>query len=277
MTADGKPTFLPGQVRQEYQVSVYYRLCKYLPFEVSNKRVKGWEYQRALPDGGKLVMIAHETITPGDVFVLIAGIKVFQDHQDLVLPSTIQSLNKMVELLSITINWKHLRQEYLKHNNLEKLVESLRRLSSFQAVWYLNDGSVINHRYLWDYSLDSGQHNVTLTISKAFAILCFEKGWLLNFNYLQRISSPTGRALFLYFSSNSGLLYKQETLERWLGLMTDGSKKARDNRKQIKRALEELVRVGFLEEYSLSGGKVNIIHRRHKKGTPPPQCVTSTI
>jgi hypothetical protein len=270
--ADLTPTYTkPILKRQQYQVRIYYRLSKYLPFEVVNKRIIGWKHQRPLPDGGRVVMTANETITPGDIFVLIAAIKVFQDNKDAVMQSNIQQKDKSIELLSITVSYESFKKKYIMHNNYYKLIDTLVRLASFQVSWYRSNGKFDLHRYLWNFAIDAGKQNITFTISKSFAELCVTRGWLLNFNYLQNISSPTARALFLYFSTNSGQRYKLETLQKWLDMPSGDSRRARDNRKQIKRALSELVSAGFLVGYGLQSGTVNLVHSSHKTGTPPPQ------
>ena len=226
-------------VRQDHEVRVYYKIPKYLPFEVTNKRVRGWEHIRTLPDGGTLRTRAHETVTPGDIFVLIAAIKVFQDNWNDVVPSLFESQ----EMITVTIGYSEFAKKYIKHHDRKMLIRILENLYSYHAFWQKPDGSIATQRYLYNFSLDQGQKNLTLTISKAFAGLCEDYGWLVNFDLLQKISSPTARALFLYLGCNSGNEFKQETIEHWLDMkrnVKNPAKSASDNKRQIKKALDEL-------------------------------------
>lgn len=261
------------QIRQPHQVSIYRKICKCLPFEVTNKRVKGWEHCRSLPDGSKLNMEAKETITPGDMFVLIAAIKVLQDFPEKITETMIQD----AAILEITINYRLFITKYVNHSNKEKLKQSLKRLASFKIYWEKIDGESIPHRYLYEFSIDKGAKNICFSISKKFVFYCDRYGWLVNFSKLQEISSPTARALFLYFAANSGKIFKQATLEHWLDMPGGTSIKSRDNRKQIKRALEELLKVGVLNDFSFENDSVHIVQSRHKnkimhnkKKTLPP-------
>jgi hypothetical protein len=250
--------------RQENEVAVYYKICKYLPFEVTNKRVKGWEHVRTLPDGGRIETRAHETITPGDIFVLISAIKVFQDNINNIVPSVVESK----EMLTVSINYTEFAKKYIRSHDKGKLLKTLKRLYSYHAFWHTPEGEVTAQRYLYDFDLDTGHKNLTLTISKAFAELCNSYGWLINFKQLQDINSPTARTLFLYLSTNTGCEYRQETIEHWLDMKQGTSGTVRDNKKQIKKAFDELQTAEVIKSYTITGkGNFQIIHS-DKKSSP---------
>lgn len=252
------------ELLKSHQVSVYDKICRYLPLEVTNKRVKGWEHSRSLPDGSMLKMEAKETITPGDIFILIAAIKVFQDFRDTITETTLQGQ----EILEIRIKYRLFMTKYVKHRNDDKLLDSLKRLASFKVYWESISGRVTPNRYLYEFGIDENKQHLTLSISKKFAFYCDRHGWLLNFTKLQQINSPSARALFLYLSINSGKIFKQDTLEKCLDMSRGTSTQSRDNRKQIKRALLELINVGVVEEFWFDGDRVNIVQSRHKSATP---------
>ncbi len=250
--------------RKENEVSVYYKICKYLPFEVTNKRVKGWEHTRSLPDGGYIETRAHETITPGDIFVLISAIKVFQDNFKSVVPS----VDDGKKMLSVTINYSEFAKKYIRSHDKNKLLKTLKRLFSYHAFWHAQDGTVQAQRYLYDFSLDAGQKNLTLTISKGFADLCNDYGWLIKFEQLQDINSPTARALFLYLSCNTGCEFKQETIEHWLDMKRgdNKAKSASDNKRQIVKAMEELKAAGIISCHNITKkGNFQIVPCDHKQ------------
>ncbi len=256
--------------REPHEVSVYYKICKYLPFEVTNKRVRGWRHERILPDGGKITTKADETITPGDIFVLIAAIKVFQDYKDKIVTGT-DTNDLSTAVLSVVINYTEFAKKYIRSHDKAKLLLTLERLFSYHAFWHDADGSVTTQRYLYNFSLDAGQKNLTLTISKGFAELCDDYGWLVNFEQIQKITSPTARALFLYFSSNSGSDFNQETLEGWLDMKNDNSKQRCKNRDTIKNALIELTPI-FLKTFTFNAGEkchIEKIKIEDKKDSPP--------
>ena len=258
--------------RADNEVNVYYKICKYLPFEVTNKRVKGWEHVRALPDGGRIETRAHETITPGDIFVLIAAIKVFQDN----LKNIIPSVDDGKKMLSVSISYSEFAKKYIKNHDRKMLLKILKRLYSYHAFWHEPDGKVTTQRYLYDFSLDEGQKNLTLTISKGFADLCNDYGWLVNFEQLQEISSPTARALFIYLSCNTGCEFKQETIEHWLDMKRgiNKAKSASDNKRQILKALDELKSAGIIESHSVSQkGNFQIVRSDHKPSVPTVESV----
>jgi hypothetical protein len=234
--------------RKPHEVGVFYKICQSLPCEVTNKRIQGWKHIKHLSDGGYIKMKADETVTPGDIFVLISAIKVFQDNQTDIVSGIVDN----EELLTVSISYSKFSKVYLQNHDKKMLLRTLENLYSFHAIWYDIDGSVTPTRYLYNFKLDAGRKNLTLTISNKFAGLCEKYGWLINFDKLQFINSPTARALFLYLSNNPGLEFKQETLECMLNMKQGNSGFKRDNKRQLKIAFRELQEASFVSDVQIT-------------------------
>jgi len=253
-----KPTILQ---RKPDQVSINLELCHFLPFSVSHVRQKGWEHKH-ITENAVIEMSAKETITSFDAFILIAGCKVFQDNQTEI---TNEILNKK-SMLRIETSFDLFLKHYVGNNNKKVVIDSLKRLSSYQIFINGNDGSVKQQRYLYDFEISKDGLNVSFVISEAFYNKLNTKPWLINFDKLRNTKSLTGRGLFLFFAGNNRSDFYQETLEKMLNMDNDTAQKKRDNRKQIIKALEELKNVKFIMDYRFDEkSKKFILKREFKK------------
>lgn len=230
--------------RTPEQVSVYMGICHKLPFTVAKKREKNWELTRQTEDA-VIKMSANETITPFDIFILISIIKVYQDN---VCSIEEEVLNKK-KMLRIEIPFDTFLKLYIDNNDKKSVVKSLDRLSDLRIMIYGKDGSVKQQRYLYDFEVSKNKLNVSFVISDNFYKSCTVNPWLINFNKFKSIKSQTGRALFLYLSGNCRNDFYQATFEKWLDMKNDTTRDICDNRKQIKKALQELKAASALNDF----------------------------
>lgn len=222
--------------RKEHQVAVLRDLGKDLPFEITNKRVKGWSFIKQT-ENGYLEYKAHETITPSDIYTFIGALKALQDNEDF---TTIGTLNGN-EYYSLEIPLNILMKKYLHNNDKKLVINTFRRLATFQVTKHFNDGSESLKRFVYDYSLTANQSKIKITVSALFLNLLYDNPWLLNYDIMMQIKSNLAKALFLYFTSNRRKYYKQSTIENELGMKCNTSKITANNRIHIKKAINELV------------------------------------
>jgi hypothetical protein len=221
------------------KVKVEMDLIHYLPFSVTNKRTKGWEM---IKDYGKYKTIsrAWETITDTDIFILIAAVKAFQDaNQDDIEQGQIIHDRPTIAL---KINIHTFMFNYLDNHDKDYLLQSLRRLSSYQ-IFFVEKNHEAEHRYMLGYEVKD--NILTLILNKKWYDACVKNGWSLKFDYIRQLQK-TARALYLYIAAQDNTALYQQTLERALGLTATKT----DNRKSIKRAFQELYGLGAIKGYS---------------------------
>jgi hypothetical protein len=227
------------------KVKIEMDLIHYLPFSVTNKRTKGWEQiKENKRKGYKTIARAWETITDADIFVLIAAVKAFQDSN-----SNELELGQMIHdrpTIALKINVHAFMKHYLGNHDKYYLMQSLRRLSSYQ-IFFINvkDKHEAEHRYMLGYEVKD--NILTLILNKKWYDACVAHGWALKFDFVRQFQK-TARALYLYLSAQDSTAMYQDTLERALGL------EGRDdnNRTAIKKAFDELQDLGGIKSYSVA-------------------------
>lgn len=219
-------------------VKIQFDIMHYLPFSCTNKRVRGWEMVKDWGDY-KIICRAWETITDADVFIMIAAVKAFQDSNK----GDIEH-GQMIHdrpTIALKINVHTFMNGYLSQHNREYLMQSLRRLSSMQAIEIDKDGEREN-RYLLGYDLT--RNVLTLILNKKWYDACVRRGWTLKFDFVRQFQK-TARALYLYLSAQRNTAFYQATLETALGLES----REDNNRAAIRKAFEELKELGAIQGY----------------------------
>lgn len=260
MAAKFKPSMLN---RTPEQVAVHLAICHKLPFTITNKRVKGWSFIRENIPGNneyKIEMRAFETITPTDIVNLIGAVKVFQDHRCNVQEDVLGN-DKM---LTVEIDFYLFLRDYSTHKSKHDMIETLKRLSSFQVFYHMRDGAKFMERYLYNFEISSNEKNVKFIISEKFYELCTKNPWLINYSKLRSLNSQTAKALFLYISGNLRNDFYQSTLEFWLDMKNETSAQQRDNRVKLKSAFKELIAADVISEYEYDPNSKKFILRRAK-------------
>ena len=221
------------------KVKVEMDLIHYMPFSVTNKRIKGWEQIKEYK-GYKTIARAWETITDTDIFILIAAVKAFQDRtNELEHGQIIHDRPTIALKINVHVFMRH----YLNNHDRDYLIQSLRRLASYQIFFIDTENKhEAEHRYMLGYDIDDNA--LTLILSKKWYDACIAKGWSLKFDYIKQFQK-TARAIYLYIAGQRHTAFYQETLERVLDL----NGRDNNNRAAIKKAFQELKTLGAIKSY----------------------------
>lgn len=244
-----KPTI---NERLPNQVAVYEQILTRLPFVITNKRDKNrnMRIEKLYSNGIKTTIMANEQITPTDIYVLIGAVKVFEDRTKMINSDVERSDLFKKPMIKVKIGIYDFLHNYTGLMNKEVFKDTLIRLASLQMTISKADGSQCQQRYLYDYDVSEKNKTVEFIISKAFYDLCTgSELWMLNWDKALKIKSQTGKALFLYLSKNSGNIFSQDFFENLLDMDNSNSADARDNRRQIKNALNEICAAEFINNF----------------------------
>lgn len=228
------------------KVKILQDVLHYIPCSLTNARERGWQEIKQY-SWGHIEMRAWETVNMTDIFALIAAVKAFQDKAvDIVrgqITAERETLTLKVELWKFT-------EKYLKNNDYENLLNTLKRLSSFQ-IFYHSNGDVLEQRFMLGFEIKEDENKVkwlTISLNKAFYDACLNRGLTLNFISLQSVRSQTARALYMYLKGQKSKAFYQDTLSTVLGLQLE----AFENRRRIREAFEALVSAGSIKCFAVT-------------------------
>jgi len=230
---------------------IYRNLPKFLPLALSQSQGSTqqsmdpmdqkdvWVHEKNW-NTGLLRIEACGAITASTIFSLIAVVATIQCADP--------DVSIIIEDSTVTVksvNAKRWMEKYLGHRNYREVSKDLRRLITYKIFWIDIKGDFTTQSYVYDGSLKNNQLEIIL--NRKFVDLCVSKGLEVEYMAIQRKlkKKPVAKLLYLYLCSNSGLVFKEDTIFSRIGLKRDDG----NNRRTIKKAFTDLEKAEFIVDW----------------------------
>lgn len=264
MNSDCQPTTSNILPRKATEVGIAKGYSTHLPISTSQRRVQSWHDRRNRKTGGnEWVMDIHavETINYYDFRVLLAIMYYAQENEDKRSENTLAGKPVIDIHIKKSALYKLVGDDnarsffgYTKKTKMDNAVTTeepvygyFQRLSTWTIIHKSADGNSLEE---FKPFIAYNREEDIYTVSKRFFDSCMvQDATRLDYQLFCSIESQVAQALYLYLRSNRQIMskgIKVETIANGIGREYDTRRKQLDFHKDIKHALEHLMKLGIL-------------------------------
>ncbi len=241
----------------------------YLPFSLSRKRTRGFKEIRRF-EGGYVEIRAFETVNFYDFDIILGILKAFEDAERMGLvvngAITYDRPTKTIRISERSLCRYCYGNKKVGGMQFKKIEESAKRLIDWTVYLYeedpetgkLRSSGTIKTLLFFDRKVQDKDVWIEIGINARFLEKCQKEGLVLRYQDIQQLDKLISKALWLYLQGQTNTTFRQETLERKLGLAGDGenetAKHRGNNRQTIKEGFQELEDKGLIAKNSEAVG-----------------------